>query len=133
MGAQENREVVMRFLTDALLDPAAEAEMRTEDYVMEMPQSGERIRGRENMRAFQENYPSPPSITVREIRGGGDLFVAEVTNDYQGEVFHAVLILEFRNGRIARDTRYYAAPFEAPAWRAQWVERMGSAPRRSEV
>jgi hypothetical protein len=22
------------------------------------------------------------------------------------------------------DTRYYAEPFEAPEWRAQWVERM---------
>ncbi len=124
MGERENRAVAMRFLTDALLDPAAEAELRTEDYVMEMPQSGERIRGRENMRAFQENYPSPPSITLREIRGCGDLLVAELTNDYQGELFQVVLILEFRDGKIARDTRYYAAPFDPPAWRAEWVERL---------
>ncbi len=57
-----------RFLTDAKLDPAAEAELRAEDYVMEMPQSGERIRGRANMRSFQENYPVPPDITVRGAR-----------------------------------------------------------------
>jgi hypothetical protein len=29
-----------------------------EDYVMEMPQAGERFRGRENMRAFQEAHPA---------------------------------------------------------------------------
>jgi hypothetical protein len=124
VGEQENRAVVERFLTDAKLDPAAEAALRSEDYVMEMPQSGERIRGRDNMRAFQEHYPVPPAVTVREIRGSGQLFVAEVTNDYEGRVFHAVLVLEVRDGKIVRDTRYYAEPFDPPAWRARWVEPM---------
>ena len=27
------------------------------------------------------------------------------------------MIVEFRGGKIWRDTRYYAEPFEAPAWR----------------
>ena len=124
MGEQTNRAVVERFLTDAKLDPAAEAELRSEDYVMEMPQSGERIRGRENMRAFQEHYPAPPTVTVHEIRGAGNTFVAELVNDYDGDVFHAVLILEVRDGRIVRDTRYYAEPFEPPSWRSRWVEPM---------
>jgi hypothetical protein len=124
VGEQENRAVVERFLTDAKLDPAAEAELRSEDYVLEMPQSGERIRGRENMRAFQENYPAPPTVTVREIRGAGNIFVAELTNDYGGDVFHAVLILELREGEIVRDTRYYAEPFHPPSWRTRWVEPM---------
>ena len=42
------------------LDAAAEHELRHEDYVMEMPQSRERIRGRDNMRAMQEAFPDPP-------------------------------------------------------------------------
>jgi hypothetical protein len=29
-----------------------------------------------------------------------------------------------RTPRSSRDTRYYAEPFEALEWRAQWVERM---------
>ena len=28
------------------------------------------------------------------------------------------------DGKWWRDTRYYAEPFEAPEWRAQWVEQM---------
>ena len=61
-----------RFLTKLLsnLSPEAEYNVRhPEDYVMEMPQSGERFRGRENMRAFQEAYhlSPPPSIRVRRV------------------------------------------------------------------
>jgi hypothetical protein len=47
------------------LSPEEEYEIRHEDYTMEMPQSGERIRGREKMREFQEAYPDPPAM-----RGG---------------------------------------------------------------
>jgi hypothetical protein len=37
-----------------------------------------------------------------------------------------VAIFELRAGKIWRDTRYYAEPFEAPEWRAHLVERMES-------
>jgi hypothetical protein len=33
-------------------------------------------------------------------------------------------ILELKGGKVWRDARYYAEPFEAPEWRAKWVERM---------
>jgi hypothetical protein len=36
-------------------------------------------------------------------------------------------IVEFRDGQIAKQTDYFATPFEAPAWRSQWVERTESA------
>lgn len=106
------------------LDPEAEDRLRHDDYVMEMPQSGERISGRARMRAFQEHYPILPAITIREIRSGGDLVVVELTNDYRGDIYHAALILELEEGKIRRDTRYYAEPFDPPTWRAHLVERM---------
>ncbi|MDQ3603773.1 MAG: hypothetical protein M3385_07930 [Actinomycetota bacterium] len=37
-----------------------------------------------------------------------------------------VLIFELRDGKMWRDRWYFAEPFEAPEWRAQWVERMES-------
>ena len=37
------------------LSASDEFELRHEDYVMEMPQSGERITGRDRMRAMQES------------------------------------------------------------------------------
>jgi ketosteroid isomerase-like protein len=105
------------------LSPEAEYELRHPDYVMEMPQSGERIRGREAMRAFQEAYPNPPTIQPRRVVGSGDVWVIEARSDYgDGGVYHMAMIVEFRDGKIWRDTRYYAEPFAPPAWRAQWVE-----------
>ncbi len=35
-----------------------------------------------------------------------------------------VSLLELRAGRIHRETVYWAEPFEAPAWRADLVERL---------
>ena len=48
--------------------------------------------------------------------------MVEGRSDYDGRIYHIANILEFREGKIIRETRYYADPFEAPAWRAQWVE-----------
>ena len=122
MDEQEAR----RFLTELLprLSPEEEYEIRHEDYVMEMPQSGERIRGRQKMREFQEAYPSPPTRQLRRAIVRGGLWVVEIHSDYGGRVYDVVLILELRAGKIYRDTRYYAEPFEAPEWRARWVERI---------
>ncbi|MBA2714348.1 MAG: nuclear transport factor 2 family protein [Rubrobacteraceae bacterium] len=119
-----------RFLTELLsnLSPEEEYAVRHEDYVMEMPQSGERIRGREKMRKFQEAYPTPPNIQLRRAVVREGLWIVEGVNDYGGgHVFAVLLTFELRDGKVWRDTRYYAEPFEAPEWRAQWVERMETA------
>ncbi len=110
-------------LTGEGLSPDAEYRLRDDGYVMEMPQSGERIRGREAMRAMQEAFPVPPSITLRRVVGSGQIWVVEGVNDYAGDVWHVVVILEFgADGSIIRDTRYYTQKSEAPDWRAEWVE-----------
>jgi hypothetical protein len=35
-----------------------------------------------------------------------------------------VNVIELRDGKVVRETDYFAQPFQAPQWRAQWVERM---------
>ena len=120
-----------RFLTELLAnhDPQEEYDVRhPDDYVMEMPQSGERFRGRENMLAFQEAHPTPPSsLRLRRVLVKEGLWVAEAVIDYGGgQVLDVVLILELRDGKMWRDRWYFAEQFEAPEWRAQWVERMES-------
>ncbi|HSK35169.1 MAG TPA: hypothetical protein VLA80_00370 [Actinomycetota bacterium] len=50
MDEQQVRELFLERLQH--LSAEAEYELRHPDYVMEMPQSGERIRGPENMRAL---------------------------------------------------------------------------------
>jgi SnoaL-like domain len=123
-----NEQEARRFLTELLsnLSPDEEYDVRHQDYVMEMPQSGERFRGRERVRAFQEAYPTlPPSIRLRRVLVKEGLWVVEGAADYGGgQVFDVVLIFELRDGKMWRDRWYFAEPFEAPGWRAQWVERM---------
>jgi hypothetical protein len=129
LDTMDEREVA-RIIGELTTELSAEKEyaLRREDYVMEMPQSGERIRGRENMRAFQEGFPvhsTPPSIRIRRVLVRDGLWVVESVIDYGGgQVFNGAAILELKDGKIWRDTRYYAEPFEAPEWRSRWVERM---------
>jgi hypothetical protein len=90
------------------LSAQEEYELRHQDYVMEMPQSGESIRGREKMREFQEAYPTPPTIQLRRVLVRDGLWVVEGVDDYGGgQVFDVVLTLELRDGKMWRDRRYY--------------------------
>jgi ketosteroid isomerase-like protein len=126
MDDHEYRAIIEGLFGDGRLrlDAAAEYELRHDDYVMEMPQSGERVRGRDNMRAMQEAFPNPPDAVLRRVVGSGEVWVMEATSTYDGDGVYLVAdIVEFRDGKIAKETRYYAQPFDAPGWRAQWVER----------
>ena len=95
-----------------------------EDAVLDYPQSGERTRGRRNIQGQRTSQPSNKRFTVRRIVGGGDLWISELVMTYDGKPFYTVSIMEFRGDKVARETQYFADPFEAPASRAQWVERM---------
>jgi len=72
-----------RFLTELFSNLSAqeEYELRHQDYVMEMPQSEESIRGREKMREFQEAYPTPPSIQLRRVLVRDGLWIVEGVNE----------------------------------------------------
>ena len=119
-----------QFLVEMFSTLSAEKEyaLRHEDYAMQMPQSGERIRGPENMRAFQRAFATsstPPSIRIRRVLVREGLWIVEGLNDYgEGEAYNVVLIVELKDGKWWRDTRYYAEPFDAPQWRADLVERI---------
>jgi ketosteroid isomerase-like protein len=95
-----------------------------EDAVLDYPQSGERTRGRRSIQNQRASQPSKKRFTVRRIIGGGDLWVTEFVLTYDGNPSYTVSIMEFRGDKVARETQYFADPFPAPAFRAQWVERM---------
>jgi ketosteroid isomerase-like protein len=103
-------------------------EYATDDFVQEWPQSGERL-SKDNSARLAERYPemsgTTPKFTYRRMIGGGDVYVVEGTIDYgDGIPVSYVSIGEVRDGKIAKATEYFANPFEAPAWRADFVERM---------
>src|SRR5271167_1512564 len=95
-----------------------------EDAVLDYPQSGERTRGRRNIQGQRASQPNKKRFTVRRIIGSGDLWVTEFVLTYDGKPSYTVSITEFKGDKVARETQYFADPFPAPAFRAQWVERM---------
>ena len=144
MGGVGNREAVEKFYQSLdAHDWEGVAKLLHADYVWEMPQSGERVRGLENNRAMNENYPGLPKVetrritgsqdkwvltpnwTVLKVTGSGDDYTAESLVNYpDGSVWHSVDIFRFREGKILYQTSYFAAQLEAAEWRSAWVERI---------
>lgn len=112
----------------------AQSEMAAEDMVQEWPQSGERIRGKDNIEAVNRNYEAgtgrSPKATLRRVLKPGEAWVIEGTIDYgDGVPVSLVQIIETGpDGKVTRETDYFASPFEAPEWRRQWVEKMEREP-----
>jgi SnoaL-like domain len=105
-------------------DPLAEHEIYHDDAVCEYPQSGEIIHGRHDLQALRSHHPGRPSgFDVRRITGAGNFWVTEYVIAYADKRAYTVSIMTFRDGKVAHETQYFADPFDAPAWRAQWVER----------
>ena len=95
-----------------------------EDAVLDYPQSGERTRGRRNIQNQRASQPNKKRFSIRRIVGSGDLWVTELIVTYDGKPSYTLSIMEFTGDKVARETQYFADPFPAPAFRAQWVERM---------
>jgi hypothetical protein len=106
-------------------DFETEHDIYLDDAVLEYPQSGERIRSRRNIQITRTRQPSKKRFTIRRITGSGDLWVTEYVLTYDGKPYHTVSIMEFSGAKVARETQYFAEPFEASAWRAPWVEPLG--------
>jgi ketosteroid isomerase-like protein len=109
----------------ALGDANAEHDIYADDAICDYPQSGERIIGRANLQALRSHHPGKPSgFDVLRILGDGDLWITEYVITYQGRPAYTVSIMQFANGKVNHETQYFADPFDAPAWRDQWVTRM---------
>lgn len=102
-----------------------EHEIYREDAVLDYPQSGERIRGRHNIRESRYAQPNRKRFTVRRIVGRGNLWITELVLTYDGKPSYTVSIMEFRDGLVANETQYFADPFPPGPSRAQFVERIG--------
>jgi hypothetical protein len=124
MSDQQIREALnAHWQASANGDFDAEHAIYDNDAICDYPQSGERILGRHNLQALRSHHPGRPSgFRVRRILGEGNLWITEYVITYQERSSFTVSIMEFRNGKVIHETQYFADPFEAPAWRSQWVQ-----------
>jgi hypothetical protein len=117
---------------DASTDDIVRAsEIYADDAVLEFPQGGERIRGKATIIEFRSAYPARVTFQMRRTIGRDDLWVNEYTIRYDDEKpLNVVGIMEFRDGKVARERIYFGEPWDPPAWRARWVEPIeADAPR----
>ena len=96
--------------------------------MLDYPQSGERIRGRQNIEASRVAQPNKKRFIVQRIVGTANLWVTEFILSYDGQPSYSVGIMEFENGKVTHETQYLGDPFEPGPSRARWVERFGQKP-----
>lgn len=106
-------------------DWAAAAALFDEAYELEWPQSGELIRGRANFVAVNASYPAAGRwrFAVERLVVEGETAVTDVSITDGAVSARAITFSTVRQGRIVRQVEYWPDSYEAPAWRAQWVER----------
>lgn len=95
-----------------------------EDFVAEWPQSRERFRGRDNFLAMNQAYPGTFEIVVKRLSSSGERVISEVQiTPAEGTALFAISFFDVLDGKLHRATEYWADCYDAPAWRARWVER----------
>lgn len=103
------------------------AEQLDPDVVVDWPNTGERMRGRDNYMAVQREYPGTAwHIEILRIVEAGDAVVSEVRVDQDDQRYFAASFFEVSAGKIVRAVEYWSdgEPSPAPEWRAQWMERI---------
>ena len=98
-----------------------------DDVVLELPASGELVRGRANVVAVNAEYPEGWSIEVLNVVGAGDQVASEVEVPFAGVgVFRAASFWTVREGRVVHGREYWTllGADDAPAWREQYTERL---------
>jgi len=126
-STQTNKQVVERFWAAMQTnDFEAAGEFLHDDYVLEWPQSGERIRGRADFVSVNQNYPAHGrwEFTVHRIIAEDDKVVSDVGVTDGLITGRAITFSTIRDAKIIHQIEFWPDPFESPDWRAEWVEKI---------
>ncbi len=121
----ETRQLIERFLASLeSRDWDGFAEVLHPDVVYEIPQSRERIRGRDRYVQFNREYPGDWHVTPTQILVDGAAGVARFNwrvGDSPAE--EAFVFFGARKGLLACVTDYWPEAYDPPPGRAHLVER----------
>jgi ketosteroid isomerase-like protein len=96
----------------------------SDDFVLDWPQSSERIRGRDNYAAMNEQYPAHGrwTFSINRLVGTDNEVVSDVTVSDGVQVARAISFFELRDGKIVKMVEYWPEPFAARDDRKHLVE-----------
>lgn len=102
----------------------AVAAVLDERFVLEWPQSGERIRGAENFARMNREYPAhgPWRFELHRLVAASDEVVTDVSVTDGTQQARALSFFTVERGRIVRLVEFWPEPYPAPAHRAHLVE-----------
>jgi ketosteroid isomerase-like protein len=95
-----------------------------EHFVMEWPQSNERIRGAENFARMNTEYPTTGrwQFQVNRLVAGEDSVVTQVSVTDGTQSAEAISFFTVSNGKITLLTEYWPEPFSPPENRRHLTE-----------
>jgi len=95
------------------------------EFVLEWPQSRERIRGAERFARMNAEYPAHGrwTFTINRVVGGVAEAVSDVSITDGVQAARAISFFEVNEGKIRRLVEYWPEPYDAPASRAHLAER----------
>ncbi|NPT61935.1 nuclear transport factor 2 family protein [Paraburkholderia elongata] len=101
-------------------------EVLSQDFVLEWPQSNERIRGATNFALLNTEYPArgPWVFTINRIVGGDGEAVSDVSVTDGVLRARAISFFTVDDGSITKIVEFWPEPYEAPFDRSQFVERL---------
>lgn len=138
-----NEEIVREYArASAEANLEALVTLRHPDWTVLWPQSGEKVTSSDSYAEIVRRYPGgrPTSRvdrivgpedqwivtganTVIRVSGDGDAWWSSWTVRYpDGQLYHCVDLIELEDGKVHRETVYWAPPFDAPEWRRPFVE-----------
>ena len=96
------------------------------DFILEWPQSRERIRGAERFAKMNQEYPAhgPWKFTVNRLVGSESEAVSEVEVTDGVQRARAISFFTVVQGKITRLVEFWPGPYAPPANRAHLVEAM---------
>lgn len=100
------------------------AALIAEDVVYELPQTRERITGRDAYVRFNQEYPGDWRLTVTRLVADGTSAAASMNFTVGDEHLVGLVFLETRGEVITRVTDFWPEPYEPPAGREHLVERV---------
>jgi hypothetical protein len=105
-------------------DWAAFGALLSDDIVYELPQTRERIRGRDNYVRFNREFPGNWHVTILRCTATGPHAATWTSFRVDDTEMPGLCFFDFAaDGRIYRVTDFWPEPYEPPTWRAHLVER----------
>ena len=107
-------------------DFAAASGFFAESFECWWPQTGERIVGCDNFVALNSAFPAEGlwRFTMNSLRAEGEQVVTDVSVTDGVRQDRAITFHTVQHGKIVKQVEYWPDCYEAPAWRAQWVEQL---------